>query len=85
MWILNEKIYQIFKGIIDNVLLEDIKTNPELYLDKKIVELGVDSLVFMDVVFNIEKVIGKEIDFTDFDIDSISTIGKIIEYIKENE
>lgn len=39
----------------------------------------------MDVVFNIEKVIGKEIDFTDFDIDSISTIGKIIEYIKENE
>lgn len=82
---MNEKIYQIFKGIIDNVLLEDIKTNPELYLDKKIVELGVDSLVFMDVVFNIEKVIGKEIDFTDFDIDSISTIGKIIEYIKENE
>ena len=82
---MNGKIYQIFKGIIDNVLLEDIKTNPELYLDKKIVELGVDSLVFMDVVFNIEKVIGKEIDFTDFDIDSISTIGKIIEYIKENE
>ena len=82
---MNEKIYQIFKGIIDNVLLEDIKTNPELYLDKKIVELGVDSLVFMDVVFNIEKVIGKEIDFTDFDIDSISTIGKIIEYITENE
>ena len=82
---MNEKIYQIFKWIIDNVLLEDIKTNPELYLDKKIVELGVDSLVFMDVVFNIEKVIGKEIDFTDFDIDSISTIGKIIEYIKENE
>ena len=82
---MNEKIYQIFKGIIDNVLLEDIKTNPELYLDKKIVELGVDSLVFMDVDFNIEKVIGKEIDFTDFDIDSISTIGKIIEYIKENE
>ena len=82
---MNEKIYQIFKGIIDNVLLEDIKTNPELYLDKKIVELGVDSLVFMDVVFNIETVIVKEIDFTDFDIDSISTIGKIIEYIKENE
>ena len=82
---MNEKIYKIFKGIIDNVLLEDIKTYPELYLDKKIVELGVDSLVFMDVVFNIEKVIGKEIDFTDFDIDSISTIGKIIEYINENE
>ncbi len=31
---MNEKIYQIFKGIIDNDLLEDIKTNPELYLDK---------------------------------------------------
>ncbi|MDD6384528.1 MAG: hypothetical protein PUG13_03840 [Streptococcus hyointestinalis] len=43
---MNEKIYQIFKGIIDNVLLEDIKTNPELYLDKKIVELGVDSFIY---------------------------------------
>jgi phosphopantetheine attachment domain protein len=82
---MNEKIDQILKGIIEESILLDIKKNLESYLDTKIVSLGVDSLVFMDLVFNIEKAIGKEIDFTNFDIDSISTIGKIIDFIKINE
>jgi phosphopantetheine attachment domain protein len=82
---MNEKIDQILKGIIEESILLDIKKNLESYLDTKIVSLGVDSLVFMDLVFNIEKAIGKEIDFTNFDIDSISTIGKIIDFIKLNE
>ena len=82
---MNEKIDQILKGIIEEGILLDIKKNLESYLDTKIVSLGVDSLVFMDLVFNIEKAIGKEIDFTNFDIDSISTIGKIIDFIKLNE
>lgn len=82
---MNEKIDQILKGIIEESILLDIKKNLESYLDTKIVSLGVDSLVFMELVFNIEKAIGKEIDFTNFDIDSISTIGKIIDFIKLNE
>ena len=82
---MNEKIDQILEGIIEESILLDIKKNLESYLDTKIVSLGVDSLVFMDLVFNIEKAIGKEIDFTNFDIDSISTIGKIIDFIKLNE
>lgn len=82
---MNEKVLEIFKGIIDEGILQDMQNNLEFYLDKKIVTLGVDSLVFMDLVFNIESVIGKEIDFTTFDIETISTIGKIMDYIKEHE
>lgn len=69
---------KIFDGIINQNDIADIQNNIEEYWDKEITELGIDSLTYMQLVLRIEEITKKEIDLDNFDIESISTLGKIL-------
>ncbi|HEY0222716.1 MAG TPA: acyl carrier protein [Lactovum miscens] len=78
-------IEELFKGIVEENELKEMILHTSKYLETEIVSLGVDSLALMELVLRIEDLLGQEIDFDTFDIDSVSTVGKIISLISESK
>lgn len=77
-------INEVFSGIIEENVLNDIMNNPEEYQDISIQEIGVDSLATMEIVLRIEELCNIEINYDTFDIDDISTVGKILRLLENN-
>ncbi|AXJ13286.1 phosphopantetheine-binding protein [Streptococcus pluranimalium] len=77
-------INEVFSGIIEESILNGIINNPEEYQDISIKEIGVDSLATMEIVLRIEELCDIEINYDTFDIDDISTVGKILRLLEDN-
>ncbi|WP_455444522.1 phosphopantetheine-binding protein [Streptococcus salivarius] len=77
-------INKVFSGIIEENVLNDIMNNSEEYQDISIQEIGVDSLATMEIVLRIEELCNIEINYDTFDIDDISTVGKILRLLENN-
>ena len=77
-------IREVFSGIIEDSVLNDILNKPEDYQNISIKEIGVDSLATMEIVLRIEELCHIEIDYETFDIDDISTVGKILTLLESN-
>ena len=77
-------INKVFFVIIEENVLNDIMNNSEEYQDISIQEIGVDSLATMEIVLRIEELCNIEINYDTFDIDDISTVGKILRLLENN-
>lgn len=75
-------VRKLFQGLMTDETLNKLESNLEEYIDCDITSLGIDSLVFMELVLRIEEISNEEIDFDTFDISSISTIRKILSMIR---
>lgn len=76
-------IEKIFNGFLSNETIDKINLNYEKYKDVDLLNLGVDSLDIMGIVFSIEEHYKKEINFETFDIDEIKTLEKIKNFINK--
>lgn len=75
---MNNKLYKIFNGLVSDDTLNSIINDFEKIADIDIMELGVDSLAIMELVFRIEELIETEIDYENFKIDEIRTPRRIL-------
>lgn len=76
-------VNELFEGLIEEDMINRIIEDFDGYKDVTIFELGVDSLDVMNLVLNIEEKYDKDINFDDFNIDTINTPQKIQDYISE--
>ncbi|WEV44659.1 phosphopantetheine-binding protein [Streptococcaceae bacterium ESL0687] len=76
-------VKEIFRGFLSEATIEDIKENQETYEQTPIKNLGIDSLATMDLVLRIEDLVGREFDYDIFDIDDVSTVGRVIKLYED--
>ena len=55
------------------------------YKDTPLSEMEVDSMAQMALVINIEKASGREIDYEEFDLADVSTLGRIERFLAASE
>lgn len=82
---MNEKIFNIFNGLVPKKTLDIILNDFESVAEINILELGVDSLAIMEVVFRIEECIGHEFDYDNFSIEQIQTLRLILNIINSKK
>lgn len=81
-----ERIYLILKNYIGNeyenkdIFMEKYNNIKDLSLDS----LGIESIDFVNVILEIEKLTSKSINWNSFDINTFSTISKIEQYLNDN-
>ena len=79
------KLREIFDGLVDETMLKKITNHFDDVADAKLAELGVDSLVVMEIVVRIEDLYDIEIDYDEFEVELIETPRKIIEFIDKRK
>jgi acyl carrier protein len=62
-----------------DTLIKDLSLEANLITD-----LGLDSLQFINLILALEDEYDFEIDFDELDLEEISIVGKLINYIEEN-
>lgn len=78
---MNYKLHDVFIGIVSDEILECIIDEFEEVADFSILQLGVDSLAIMKIIFRLEDILNIEVDYENFDIKQISTPRLIREII----
>lgn len=78
---MNYKLHDVFIGIVSDEILECIIDEFEEVADFNILQLGVDSLAIMKILFRLEDILNIEVDYENFDIKQISTPRLIREII----
>jgi acyl carrier protein len=78
-------IEEIFKGLIASNIIEDMKLDISKYNKVELSSLGVDSLSLMELVLRIEELSNYKFDFDNFDVDSVSTVEKVLKLVNQDE
>ncbi|ALS38441.1 acyl carrier protein [Enterococcus rotai] len=78
-------IEKLLSGLVEEKVINDIIGNIEQFEYVPIKNLGVDSLALMELVLRIEEQAGIEIDFDEFEVDSVSTLNKISHFFNQSE
>lgn len=75
-----QKLKKIIKEVTENEnIVEELNLEANLIND-----IALDSLQFINLILALEDEYDFEIDFDELDIEEISTVGKLINYIEEN-
>lgn len=74
-------IDEIFSGLVDPSIIEKIKLDITKYENIELSNIGVDSLSLMELVLRIEELSEYKFDFDNFDIKSVSTVGKVLKLV----
>lgn len=78
-------IEKLLSGLVEEKVIHNIIENIEQYKYLPIKNLGVDSLALMELVLRIEEQAEIEIDFDNFEVDSVSTLNKISGFFNRSE
>lgn len=73
---------KIFNGLVSSETESTIVNKFETIADINILELGVDSLAIMELVFRMEEYAGIEIDYDNFKIEEIETPRLILNMLR---
>lgn len=73
---------KLFENLVDDDIVKAINDEFEKVADIKLSELGVDSLMVMEIVVRMEDMFNIEIDYDEFELKDIETPRKIREYIE---
>jgi acyl carrier protein len=78
------RMSRIFSGLVDQSILQEMEENISEFENVSISNIGVNSLALMELVFRIESEANMQFDFDDFDIETVSTVGKIKQLVEGN-
>lgn len=74
--ITREQIHDIIRQIVPGIGVSKIDANTRLR------EYGIDSMDYFSIILELQELLGKEIP--DEDIDQLTTVASIQEYLKKN-
>lgn len=75
-------IQEIFNGLVPEPLIKDIIDNYEEYKNIPLTKLGIDSLVMIGILLEIDKLFNLKIDYENFDLNMMKTLQSLENFIE---
>lgn len=79
---MKEKLKEVFEGLVSQDILDCMVTKFDEIANVNIMQLGVDSLAVMKIVFRLEDILDIEVDYEEFKIQWIETPQLVLDILE---
>ncbi|MFF2745973.1 phosphopantetheine-binding protein [Kitasatospora sp. NPDC058048] len=78
----NEWISVLLTNLLPADTVQLLSNKYEEYKDTPLTHIGLESMAVMGLVLRLSSEFGREVDYEEFDLDEVSTLGKIKTYLE---